>query len=552
MSKSLVEINPQEYKIIQTNTEININDLILKIKEFIDIFYVKINNDYIRFNTSDSNLKNTLLPVKTLILIKNRNLYQKFNIDLDFTIIELSQDEIETIKTNSMPKINEDDKKNILNNWYAESVKAINIPLEKQSSIFPQFREGWMSTMDINHDNYLSLIEECSSNSRSGNISFRFYFTEGKDYLKPFHYQLFLILKRFTEKIIYGHKHFKESHYNLDIFVFVSRMKDKHLGSALIHKYVKNEDNNLILPTKAVLKVNQKYLSKNIDDPVNVRLIQTLFHELLHCLGFGYWSLYAKNIVQKKYLNEFIASENILISNKPLSYYRAFLGDNNLIGIPLTEDLTHFNIYNYPVLKNNKLFGVLPGLKYELMSTNETKINLFSKISAAVIEELGYCVNYEFCDDYFFSELPDYLTVEYTNTSQNHFAYGLEKYMLLLKTNNDTLISGIETFSMYENRIYRIHNKHSYSVYVVKSLEESEDNLLTQKDGVTYEDNVIIINPTMTTPGIFYIVSSITFGGIPIVKANSLEKISHKNCYNQFSLKKVVTEFIEGKNSKFI
>ena len=37
-----------------------------------------------------------------------------------------------------------------------------------------------------------------------------------------------------------------------NIFVFVSSMKTEQLGSAMIHKYVKNDENNLILPSQSL------------------------------------------------------------------------------------------------------------------------------------------------------------------------------------------------------------------------------------------------------------------------------------------------------------
>ena len=77
-------------------------------------------------------------------------------------------------------------------------------------------------------------------------------------------------------KLRYADKNFKDNNYAIDVMVFVNDMDVKELGSAMIHKYVKNDDNNLILPTNAIMRVNKRFLSKDKKDKINVKLIFTV------------------------------------------------------------------------------------------------------------------------------------------------------------------------------------------------------------------------------------------------------------------------------------
>ena len=567
MSYSLVELSPNEKVHLEINDSIQLESLIKKVKENISVIHIFKDNDYQLVNVfpdGSFDAENFELEKESKIILENGNKNAKILIDFEADIKEISfkkaAEEKKIINLEEIPEKSDNENiNNFLNNnivnselkhWCAESIKTINIPYEKQSLITGKFREKGINSLNTPGDNYLSLIEECSSTSTTGNISFRFFFVEGKNYLRDFHYQLFLILKKYIENLIISHKHFKESHYILDIFVFVNNMSENQLGSAMIHKYVKNEENDLILPTKAVMKINSNHLSTKLADKINVRLMQTLFHEIIHCLGFGYWDLFGKNLISKNYSsNDGVRTKNIISIDKTNNIYRNIFRDKELLGIPLTEDCTHFSTFNSVVLKNSKLYGVLPGMKYELMSNNDTELNVFSKLSASVIESLGYKINYKLCDEYPFSPLPTKMSIEYSKITDNHFAKGLEKYILLLKYGKH-MLSGIETYSMKENSEYVISNNYSYSVYVTSALEENEKYLLGEKEGVFYGEKEITISPNNRTPNLFYIISSITFGGIPIVKISGIDNVNSKNCFNHNSLKKLTEEFIEGKSPR--
>jgi hypothetical protein len=209
----------------------------------------------------------------------------------------------------------------------------------------------------------------------------------------------------------------------------------------------------------------------------------------------------------------------------------------------MTKDNSHYSSYNLPIVKNGKLWSILPALKYELMSDNDTDINVFSKLTASILEMIGYKINYFLCDEYPFTHMAQKLEIEYGKPSVNHFAYGYEKYIILLKSEN-IKVSGIENFAMRENTEYIIINNHHYEIYCVSQLDDDDKYLLGKKEGIEYSSNEIRIIPNRLTPNLFFIVSSITFGGIPIVKITCNDNLNYSNCYNNNSLKKSIEEFI--------
>ena len=48
-------------------------------------------------------------------------------------------------------------------------------------------------------------------------------------------------------------------------------MDIKELGSTMIHKYIRNPEEQLILPTKAIMRINKKFLSNKKKDKINIK-----------------------------------------------------------------------------------------------------------------------------------------------------------------------------------------------------------------------------------------------------------------------------------------
>lgn len=374
------------------------------------------------------------------------------------------------------------------------------------------------------------IINLLIDNSSSGNINFRFFIVEGRDLLKKFHLKILLILKKFMEKFIYDFKNnFIKKKYNIDILVHTVKMNVYELGSATILKYIK-DDNNSIIITSSLLNINSLNLTSHKNDPKNILLAETLLHELIHSLGFGYWDMFLKSN---------LISNNSIISNNINKNFQKIIKYPINHGIPLSYDNTHINIYNKPIIKDNKIIGIIPALKYEIMSNNDTTINFLSKISASILSELGYSIDYSLCDEYSFTKLPTSISIEYTLPTTNHFANNFEKYILLFKK-NEILMSGIETFSLNINQKYVIKNNYEYKIFIVDSLDEKNYKILNENDGVTNYSNGLTFIPKKE--GMFYIVSNITFAGIPIIVNNSLK--TYEECFNKQSIRNIVKSLI--------
>jgi len=524
MNSLLIELEPDEKLYIELIDILLLEKFINEIKVYITGVHVYIDESYYFMNIEeekDTKFGKVVFPKKTKIIMENRPKKSIFTIYINAIVRNI--DEIEESKDKNNNSSN-------IQNWNAKEIKTVNVLCESQSLLINNLKDVKINHFEKCDDLFLKIIEDCNSNSKTGNVSFRFLFMNGKEYLQLYHYEMFLLLKKFIEKLVIGHKNFKDNNYIIDIMVFVNDMNIKELGSAMIHKYIKNDEDEIILPTKAIMRVNKKFLSKEKNNKINIKLMQTLFHELIHCLGFGYWELFGKN-------------KNILEDSIILDVYRKIFNNNELEELPMTKDKSHYSSYNLPIIKDGKLWSIQPALKYELLSDNDTDINVFSKLTATILEIIGYKINYYLCDEYPFTPMAQSVYIEYSNPTPNHFANGYEKYIIILR-NGDNKVSGIDSYSMHEKTEYIIHNSHDYEIFCVSKLDADEKYLLGEKQGFEYFEDYIRIVPNSKTPNLFFIVSSITFGGIPIIKIALDDNINYVNCYNKRSVKKMIDEFI--------
>ena len=80
---------------------------------------------------------------------------------------------------------------------------------------------------------------------------------------------------------------------------------------------------------------------------------------------------------------------------------------------------------------------------------------------------------------------------------------------------------------MREGTEYIIENSHNYEIYFISKLDTSKKYLLSEKEGVEYFERYIKIVPNGATPNYFFLVSSITFGGIPLIKIPQDHKVNY-------------------------
>ena len=196
--------------------------------------------------------------------------------------------------------------------------------------------------------------------------------------------------------------------------------------------------------------------------------------------------------------------------------YNNILNCNGLIACPL-EKISHLSDKNRLILRNSKPYKILPGLNNELMCLNKNQYNCLSLVSAAALESIGYDVDYSLFDKYYIDQLCNVASVNYTKIVSTHFYKDYAKHMLILTTPNN-IYTGEYTYSIEIGKSYTFYNKHEWIVYIMSALVDDEKYHCSKNEGVTYFNDRVILTPNEDTPEIIYLVSSITFGGIPLVK----------------------------------
>ena len=250
MNSLLIELEPSEKLYLELVEPLKLQNFINEIKNYITGLHVYIKETYYFMDLKeeeDTNFENIEFPSDCRLIIVNRDKKSKFMVNINANIKD-----IDTI-----------DGKNKTEKCVIKEQKILNMPYEKQLLFIKNINKIKKKDFTEHNQLILTIIEECGIKSENDNISFQFIFMDGRELLQLFHYQMFIILKKFIERLVIGHKDFQNSHYTIDIMVFVNDMDKNELGSAMIYKYLKNEKTNSILPSKAIMNINNKFLSKD-------------------------------------------------------------------------------------------------------------------------------------------------------------------------------------------------------------------------------------------------------------------------------------------------
>ena len=129
----------------------------------------------------------------------------------------------------------------------------------------------------------------CKSPSEISNVSLMFHFDDSSKHLCIFHFKLIGTIKSYLEHMIKKNLLYKK-HY-LNIHVKIVKMDSDKIGSTKIKNHVEALDDKFALPKEAILRLNKNKLSNDPKNKSNLDFTMLLFHEILHCYGFGYWNL---------------------------------------------------------------------------------------------------------------------------------------------------------------------------------------------------------------------------------------------------------------------
>ena len=561
---------PNEKKKIKILSSINTNNFIKCVSKITNSFVVYNNGSFEKiYIFEDNSYAGSVdkLDKKSIIIFKNKSDNPQ-NVDLGFKFEEIKEIQANKKKLKEEKSSDEEDTEEVKNGNNLNDINKLKMLYNSKSNLHEQHDEfnaakryfenreknkkeikniknvnkntlsvfrkcifelkEYLSLNINNIDEYLDnkandgniifiLKNFCKVPSNTSNVSLMFNFDETSKHLCIFHYKLIGIIKKYFEYMISRNSKYKK--FNLNIYVKITKMTSNEIGSTKIKNHVEAIDDQLSLPKEAILRLNKNKLTKNPKDPLNIDFVMLLFHELLHCYGFGYWNLMDIKNYKKTYYENFNNSvysvDDIFYSLDMMYFYNNLFNCNQLISCPM-EKGSHFSENNRLILRNAKPYKILPSLNNELMCLNKNKYNCLSIISAGALEAIGYNVDFSLCDKYYIDPLALNTQINYTKISRNHYYNGHSKHMLIL-SNKDEIFVGNKTYSIEIGRTYTFYNNHEWSIYVMKSLFDDEKYYCSEKEGVRYYNDRVIITPNNHTPEIIYIVSSITFGGVPLV-----------------------------------
>jgi len=386
-----------------------------------------------------------------------------------------------------------------------------------------------------------------------GTIKFRFYFlNQCEKKLYQHHFDILNIIKNFLNNFISSHRFFYNQKYYIDINIAIKQKENKIIGEALLKDVIVNYDKKYFLPISSYLYINEKYIKPNKNAPENLTLAQTILHELIHCMGFGYFQCAKNN-----------STINIDVSNDQCALLcsdrlkNIFYDTYNIItnGIPLDKKLGHFNYFNNIVLKNNEPFSIIPGIHYELMNTSDNEYNCLTIFTATVLYELGYEINFSLIDKIPLNHLPFDSNIFVCKMDVNHFLYNNILYptdhSIIIYTCD--LLEKIELYHDYKNLkifkncVYTLQFDINSNIKIIENLNDNiYEKCLTNDHGIFEEPGKIVIIPNDKTPKLFFIVSEKTLAGIPLFYNPSKEyneQNEQNDYYNDKSVTKLCKEY---------
>ena len=196
MNSLLIELEPSEKLYLELVEPLKLEDFINKIKKYITGLHVYIDETYYFMDLKeekDNNFENIEFPAGCQLIIVNRDLKSKFMLNISANIKDINTFE------NKQKQENSDIKEQ----------KILNIPYEKQLLFIKNIDKIKKRDFTQQNELILSIVEECALKSENGNISFQFIFMDGRELLQLFHYQMFIILKKFIERLVIGIKIFE-------------------------------------------------------------------------------------------------------------------------------------------------------------------------------------------------------------------------------------------------------------------------------------------------------------------------------------------------------
>ena len=132
------------------------------------------------------------------------------------------------------------------------------------------------------------------------------------------------------------------------------------------------------------------------------KLYYLTLHEIGHILGIGaFWN---NNIIKHNLpVNYDDSSNKYYIGMNGLREYRSYFNNSELLGIPIEND-GGSSTANVHLEENERYINGIyhPGLDHELMTgwTEAYSTTPMSRISIALLEDIGFSVNYDESDYY--------------------------------------------------------------------------------------------------------------------------------------------------------